>query len=140
MTIDYSTDPNSNEDPTTVSVRRGPYLPIMARGLKHKCPKCGEGWVFRSYLKVVTVCENCGEELGLIRADDFPPYLTMFVVGHIIVPLILLAEKLYEPTTLQHMLIWPPLALALILLLLSPIKGACVATMWYLSIKGDEFQ
>lgn len=127
-------------DPSEDTVRLGPYLPVVGRGFKTRCPKCGEGRVFRSYLKVVKVCEHCGEELGLIRADDFPPYLTMFVVGHIVVPLILLAEKMYEPTTLQHMLIWPALSLALILLLLTPIKGACVATLWYLSLKGDEFQ
>jgi uncharacterized protein (DUF983 family) len=137
MSIDYTNIP---EDDGGGARGRGPYLPVLARGLRRRCPKCGEGRVYRSYLKVVTVCEACGEELGNIRADDFPPYLTMFVVGHIVVPLILIAEKFLEPPTWQHMAVWPAVSLALILMLLSPLKGACVATLWHLRLTGDEFQ
>lgn len=137
MTVDYAEDAAREAD---APAQRGPFLPVLGRGLRKRCPKCGEGRVFRSYLKIVTVCESCGEELGTIRADDFPPYLTMFLVGHIVVPLILIAEKLWEPTTWQHLAVWPLLSLVLILVLLSPVKGACVATLWHLRLKGDEFQ
>ena len=46
-----------------------------------------EGKLFRSFLKVADTCSVCGEELHHQRADDAPPYFTMFIVGHIVVPL-----------------------------------------------------
>jgi uncharacterized protein (DUF983 family) len=38
-----------------------------------------------SYLKSVDACAACGEEMLHHRADDFPAYLAIFIVGHIVV-------------------------------------------------------
>ena len=45
----------------------------LLRGFLGRCPKCGEGRLFRSYLKVVEECKSCGEKYGHFRADDAPP-------------------------------------------------------------------
>ena len=50
-----------------------------------------------SILKVADSCDACGEELHHHRADDAPPYFTMFIVGHIVIPLVLVVEKLWAP-------------------------------------------
>lgn len=65
------------------------------RGLRQHCPNCGIGHLYTSYLKVVPVCQNCGEELHHHRADDAPPYFTILVVGHVIIPLVLLVESVF---------------------------------------------
>ncbi len=57
----------------------------MLRGALHRCPRCGKGGLFRAYLKVREQCLACGEDLSHQRADDAPPYVTIFVVGHLIV-------------------------------------------------------
>ena len=57
----------------------------MLRGFRLRCPNCGEGRLFRSFLKVADHCSECGEEFHPHRADDFPAYLVIIVVGHAIV-------------------------------------------------------
>ncbi len=121
----------------TYLARRSPWN-AACRGFARRCPACGRGPAFAGYLKVVESCSGCGEALGHIRADDFPPYLTILLVGHIIVPLVLLVEQNFEPPLWQQMLIWPSITLALTLLLLRPIKGAVLGLMWALRLRGDE--
>ena len=77
------------------TVKKPKLLTILLRGVCKSCPQCGKERTLHSYLKVRPECTECGESLGHIRADDFPPYLTMVIVGHIIVPLLLLSERHY---------------------------------------------
>jgi len=108
-------------------------MPAMAqalwRGFKGQCPACGKGHVFNGYLRVVPACSACGAPLGRIRADDVPPYATILVTGHIVVPLMLWLERAERPPLWVHAAIWVPLTLALCLGLLRPLKGAVVALM-----------
>jgi len=92
------------------------------------------------YLKLAPSCDNCGEQLGRIRADDFPPYLTILVVGHLVVPMILLAERTMSPPTWLHLAVWLPMTALLTLALLPRIKGGIVGLMWHLGLSGDETQ
>ena len=64
----------------------------LVRGLRGRCPKCGEGRLFRAFLKVADNCPACGEEFHHHRADDFPAYLVIVIVGHIVVAMVLAVE------------------------------------------------
>lgn len=110
-------------------------LPLL-RGLRGRCPACGEGRLFRAFAKVVEHCPHCGEALHHHRADDFPAYLTIVLVGHIVVPLTLYVEVAYAPSYWTHALIWGPVVLGLALGLLQPIKGAIVALQWLMGMHG----
>lgn len=105
-------------------------------GLRGRCPNCGKGHMFRAFLKVADKCEVCGEELFHQRADDFPAYLVIVLVGHLVVPLILHVEIAYQPPYWVHAVLWLPLTLALALLLIQPIKGAVVAMQWRIGMDG----
>ena len=61
-------------------------------GLSGRCPACGEGRLFGRFLKVADACEACGTEFHHHRADDLPPYIVIFIVGHLIGYGILTAE------------------------------------------------
>ncbi|MGO8914270.1 MAG: DUF983 domain-containing protein [Stellaceae bacterium] len=111
----------------------GSTLTSILRGLRRRCPKCGEGALYRRYLKPVAQCDRCGEAFDRIRADDFPPYLTILIVGHVVVPLILLTQPLGLSTALQVAL-WVPVTLLLVLLLLPRFKGAIIGLMWSLGM------
>ncbi len=102
----------------------------MLRGARLRCPSCGEGPMYSSYLKVADTCASCGEELHHHRADDAPAYFTISIVGHIVVAGALLLEKFLAPETWVHMVLWLPLTLLLSLALLPVIKGALVGLQW----------
>ena len=77
---------------------------------------CGEGKMFRSYLKVNDACPHCGEELFHQRSDDAPPYMTIFVVGHIIGTFMILVEEFWPDAPIWlHAMVWPTITLILAL-------------------------
>ncbi|MEM7301208.1 MAG: DUF983 domain-containing protein [Pseudomonadota bacterium] len=131
MTTDAQTYPNAQPVRNDRNVKQA-----MARGSRSRCPNCGEPGLFSSYLKVKDQCGNCGEELHHQRADDFPPYLTIFIVGHIVVALVLIVERSVDISFWAHMAMWIPLTIVLSLLLLPPLKGATVGLQWALRMHG----
>lgn len=108
----------------------------LLRGLRCRCPACGEGRMFRAFLKVADRCTHCGTELHHHEADDAPAYFVIFIVGHIVVPLLLLVEMRFTPPLAVHFAIWPALTLVLALALIAPIKGAVVAMQWACGMHG----
>lgn len=110
----------------------------MARGAMGRCPCCGSGRLFSGYLKVADHCSVCGEAYYHHRADDAPPYMVIFAVGHIVVPLLVLVEEVFRPAVWLHLVIFLPLTLLLSLALLPPIKGALVALQWALRMHGFD--
>jgi uncharacterized protein (DUF983 family) len=103
----------------------------VLRGLRGRCPNCGRGHMFRSFLKVADTCSVCGGELFHQRADDFPAYLVILLVGHTVVPLALAIETEYAPALWLQVAFWVPFTALLALALLQPIKGAIVAMQWF---------
>lgn len=100
-------------------------------GMKLRCPHCGKGHLFRAYLKVADKCEACGEELHHHRADDFPPYLSIVIVGHVIVGLMLHLEMAYTAVAPWiYMATMLPAAIILPLITLPSIKGGVVGLQW----------
>ena len=84
----------------------------LKRGFLHRCPACGRGRLFGRFLKVVDRCQACGTEFHHHRADDFPPYIVMLIVGHVVVYGILQAETRFEVPVLVHLALWPALTVA----------------------------
>ncbi|MCC3861915.1 DUF983 domain-containing protein [Pseudemcibacter aquimaris] len=123
----------------TQSYSRDSYSTMTAilRGFRRTCPHCGKGSFFTGYLKVGD-CKSCNAPLAEIRADDMPPYLTIFIVGHIIIPALVLVEAAYAPPMWMQTVGWSALTLGLTLGFLPYIKGAVVGLMWHLKMKGDE--
>jgi uncharacterized protein (DUF983 family) len=113
-------------------------LQAMQRGFFGRCPHCGKGRMFRAFLKVADNCPACGEELHHHRADDFPAYIVIVIVGHILVPLVLLVETHIAPPYWVGMTLWPACVVALSLALIQPVKGAIVGMQWALGMHGFE--
>ena len=102
----------------------------MWRGTLCRCPHCGQGRMFRAYLKVADECNVCGEELNHHRADDFPPYIAITIVGHIIIFLMLHMDMAYRVEPITYIYTMIPLAIVLPLAMLPSIKGAIVGLQW----------
>jgi uncharacterized protein (DUF983 family) len=109
----------------------------IRRGLVGRCPACGRGRLFRTYLKVVNTCKVCGEDLSHARADDAPAYLTMLVVCHVVGGGILFTENTWPQMPLMIMaLFWLTATVVVSLLLLPRMKGAVVGQQWALYMHG----
>lgn len=108
------------------------------RGFTMRCPNCGQASLFGRFLKVVDQCPACDEEYTHHRADDFPPYLVIIVLGHLIVPMVLAIEVAYAPPMWLQELIWLPLVAVGAIALLQPTKGAVVALQWQVGLHGFE--
>jgi uncharacterized protein (DUF983 family) len=112
----------------------------MKRGFRCRCPRCGEGKLFRAFLKVDGSCSNCGLNFTPHRADDLPAYLVIVIVGHIVVPLALMIETNYSPPVALQLAIYLPVTLVASLALLQPVKGAVVGMQWALRMHGFDEQ
>ena len=106
----------------------------LTRGFAGHCPACGEGRLFRIFLKVADQCEKCGEPFRHHRADDFPAYLVIILVGHIVVPAAMWIEIAYSPSYWLQAAIGLPLIVGMSLGLLQPLKGAVVALQWHMGM------
>ncbi len=92
--------------------------------------------MFFRYLKVHEQCSACELELHHQRADDAPPYFTITLVAHIVMPALLITERLWHPPEWVHMSIWLPLTLALTLFFLPRVKGALIGLQWAKAMHG----
>ncbi|CAN5621352.1 DUF983 domain-containing protein [soil metagenome] len=100
------------------------------RGLQRRCPNCGEGNLFRGYLKVQSTCEACGHDNAAYRADDGPAYFTIVLVGHLVVAPLLCFPFIWQAPVAFVL----PFTLSLVTLatlaLLPVVKGAFIGVQW----------
>jgi uncharacterized protein (DUF983 family) len=112
----------------------------MRRGFGRHCPKCGKGKLFQGYLTPLTACDSCGEGTGRIYTADIAPYFTILIVGHIVIPSLLLTEQFAHPNLWLQAALWPALTLVLTLWFLPRVKGCIMGLMWALGLRGHERQ
>ena len=122
----------------SVSTEKRDLWTAIKRGFRGRCPRCGEGKLFRAFLKVDNNCSSCGLDYTPHRADDLPAYLVIVIVGHIMVPLALWIETNYSPPVVLQLAIYLPLTLIASLALLQPVKGAVVGLQWALRMHGFD--
>jgi uncharacterized protein (DUF983 family) len=114
-------------------------MPLAARrGALFRCPNCGKGHLFRSYLKQVDVCAHCGERLGYIRADDGPTWLTLLIVGHVVIALALVAVASTNWSTWFSVTLFSTLAIVMSLALLPSAKGIFIGIIWAQKLAKSE--
>lgn len=110
----------------------------MARGLRGRCPACGEGPLFRRYLKVSPACAACGCDLDAYPADDGPAYFTILAMGHLVVaPLLFFPIIWTAPAAIIVPATLIPLA-GLTLAALPRTKGAVIGALMALKIRRED--
>jgi len=105
-------------------------LPI-ARGLRCRCPRCGEGKLFAGFLRLRPRCERCGLDFSFADAGDGPAVFVILIGGFIVVFAALITEILYQPPYWLHAALWLPLVLLVTLAPLRLIKGLLIALQYH---------
>jgi uncharacterized protein (DUF983 family) len=106
------------------------------RALSGRCPRCGGAELFAKWLKPVGRCRACGQDWSHARADDIPAYIVILLTGHLLAPLMIVLIGDMGWSSLAAATIVFPLAIAMILGGLQPIKGAVIALQWWLGMQG----
>jgi uncharacterized protein (DUF983 family) len=122
----------------SASVEKRDVWTAMKRGFCSRCPRCGQGKLFRAFLKVADHCSACGLDFTPHRADDLPAYLVIIIVGHIVVPTALWIETDYSPPVWLQLTVYLSFTLVASLLLLQPVKGAVVGFQWAMRMHGFD--
>ncbi|MFZ2101673.1 MAG: DUF983 domain-containing protein [Oricola sp.] len=108
-----------------------PPLPPMSVGPAGKCPRCGQGSIFQSFIALKPKCEVCGLDLSFADAADGPAFFVMLIASvpvlGIVLWLILGVGMSYWLTAILTV----PLIVIFAILPLRPVKGLLVASQYY---------
>lgn len=105
------------------------------RGFCLKCPACGKGNLFKSYLNTNHQCPSCGLDLTKFQADDAPAYFTMSIIMLFVLPLAGIHEYLSAPPYWVYLVFWTPGLILVSYLLLPRTKGIFIGLLWALKEK-----
>jgi uncharacterized protein (DUF983 family) len=108
-----------------------PIWPSVMRGLRGRCPHCGEGRLFAGFLSLRPKCESCGLDYRFADSGDGPAIFVILGAGFIVVFAALVVEVLYRPPYWLHAALWLPLILLTTLAPLRAIKGLLIALQYH---------
>jgi uncharacterized protein (DUF983 family) len=115
-----------------------PLAQSIGRGFVGRCPACGGRGLFRKYLKVADRCPACALELVRYPADDGPAYLTILLIGHLVVaPMLLFPIVWRSPPQIALPIVLTALTIVT-LSLLPRIKGGWIGLMYALGVTSPE--
>lgn len=99
-------------------------------GLAGRCPRCGEGHLFKGFLSVAPACDHCGLDFSFADAGDGPAVFVTLFAGFFVLGMALWVELSYEPPMWVHLLIFAPMTVIVCLGILRPLKGLLVAMQY----------
>ena len=108
------------------------------RGVAGHCPACGKAPLFWRYLKVNGRCESCDTDLARYPADDGPAYLTILLIGHLVVAPMLFFPIVWRTNPAYSLPVILSLLAALTLAVLPRVKGGWIGLMYALDINGAD--
>lgn len=98
-------------------------LEVALRGL---CPRCGNKTLFDGVVTFAPRCRACALDFASFNVGDGPAAFLIFIVGGLILALAITLELAAEPPIWVHILLWFPLATAMVIGLLRVAKGALI--------------
>jgi uncharacterized protein (DUF983 family) len=113
------------------SGRRWEKLDPLKTGPFGRCPRCGQGHMFQSFIKLAPSCEICGLDFSYADPADGPAFFVQMFTSVPAVIFAIMLEILAGPPYWVHLLTSLPLLLATTILPIRPLKGWLVASQFY---------
>ena len=110
--------------------RDQPRASAFVAGLKGRCPRCGQGPLFKGFVDLAPACGVCGLNYGFADSADGPAVFISLIGGFIVLGAALWTELVFEPPMWVHMAVFLPLTVVVCLGLLRPLKGLLVARQY----------
>ena len=103
---------------------------IMKCGWKGRCPRCGEGPMFKSWLRIVERCAVCDLDYRFAAPDDGPAFFSLCIIALPLTAFVVWLQVAFSPPFWVHLVTSVPFMAAGTLLPLRPIKGWLVASQF----------
>lgn len=102
----------------------------LAAGLKGRCPRCGQGHLFRGFIEIAPSCDVCGLNFSFADTGDGPAVAVSLLGGFVVLGLAMWTDIAWDPPLWLIALIFFPLTLVICLGMLRPFKGMLVAQQY----------
>jgi uncharacterized protein (DUF983 family) len=105
-----------------------PTTSALQAAIKGRCPRCGQGSLFRGplTLSLRPACDRCGLDYAFIDTGDGPAVFAILLLGFLVLGAALIVEFKFEPPLWVHVLLWGPVTLVLAFGLLRLLKSVLV--------------
>ena len=107
-----------------------PPVPALVTGMRCRCPRCGQGRLFRGFLELAPSCDVCKLDYSFSDAGDGPAVFVILFAGFLVTGGAVLTEILYQPPYWVQAVIWLPVTLLAPLLMLRPVKALLIALQY----------
>jgi uncharacterized protein (DUF983 family) len=107
-----------------------PPVSVTTAALRCRCPRCGEGPLYKGLLDIAPFCTRCGLDLRAEDAGDGPAVFVILILGALVVLLAILVEIAFSPPLWVHVVLWTPLVIGGSVLLLRMLKAGLIALQY----------
>ncbi len=112
-------------------------MSLLSVGLRCRCPRCGQGALFKGFLRVVDRCPVCGLDVAAADSGDGPAVFLIFILGFTLVPAALIFALKVDWPLWVLLLIWGPIIIGATLGLMRPAKALTIAAQY--RYRRDQF-
>lgn len=95
---------------------------------KLRCPYCGKGKLFASYLKPAQRCNACGKALATADPGDGPVVFVILISGFIACAGLLVSFLSWNWSPQRLLFVWPTVAVVSSLILMPILKAVMIAS------------
>lgn len=113
-----------------------PSLSPLKTGLACRCPRCGKGDLFSTFLRLLPACGVCGLNYDQADTGDGPAVFIIFISGFIGVSLAFIARFVWFMSIFQAFILAAGVAIASVLMIIRPLKATMLAAQF--ATKAEE--
>ena len=99
-----------------------------AAGALGRCPRCGQGALFKGFLGLQPSCSGCGVSFARLGSSEGPAVFIILIAGFLMAFGALFHMIAFNPPVWVLLVVWLPLSVVVCLGLLRPMKGLMVAS------------
>lgn len=102
----------------------------LSTGLRCRCPRCGEGKLFKGFLTMADSCDKCGLDFSFAEPADGPAFFVMTGIGILVIAVFAWVAVVIQPPIWVHFVTVFPALIIGCLGTLRPVKAWLVAEQY----------
>jgi len=104
---------------------------IVKVGFRGLCPRCAAPTLFDGVVRFAPTCRVCGLDVSTFNVGDGPAAFLTLVIGALVCVAAISLELAVSPPVWVHILLWPPVILAMVVGSLRIAKGMLLASEYH---------